>query len=98
MKMTVNQINQYEDIIQELKITLKELEDSQSLNPIVGQCIQEEKREVQQALHKVKMKSFGYCELSGQEIPFEFIKTNPTIQNMEQVNEWLRYGKKTMEY
>jgi RNA polymerase-binding transcription factor DksA len=87
-------VNQYENIIQELELTLKELENSQSENPIVGKCVQEEKKEVQQALRRVKTKSFGYCELSGEEIPFEFIKINPTIQNMDQVNEWLRYGKK----
>ncbi|MBE3568658.1 MAG: hypothetical protein IMW92_00630 [Bacillales bacterium] len=85
----------YEMIYHELKIAYQELMNSRSQKEEVCRYIEQEKKDIVKALKKFESGDFGKCEISGEWIPFEWIKQIPT---METINEWeksfLTYGKK----
>ncbi|UTE75327.1 MULTISPECIES: hypothetical protein [unclassified Rossellomorea] len=85
--------DRYTSIVEELKQSLKELEASQSQHPLIQQYINDEITEVKQALSRVRDNQYGYCELSGQEIPFDYMLMNPTCTTIEAAYEWRRFGK-----
>ncbi|MGM0750356.1 MAG: hypothetical protein ACQET6_00430 [Bacillota bacterium] len=85
--------DRYTSIVQELTTSLKELEASQSQHPLIQQYIDEEITEVKQALDRFRVNQYGFCEMSGEEIPFDFIKMNPTCTSMDDALEWRRFGK-----
>jgi RNA polymerase-binding transcription factor DksA len=89
-KMTYDR---YTSIVQELTTSLKELEASQSQHPLIQQYIDEEITEVKQALNRFRDNQYGYCEMSGEEIPYDFIKMNPTCTSLDDALEWRRFGK-----
>ncbi|WP_064093777.1 hypothetical protein [Rossellomorea aquimaris] len=85
--------DRYTSIVQELTTSLKELEGSQSQHPLIQQYISEEISEVRNALNRVKHNKYGYCELSGEEIPFNYIKMSPTCTSLNEALNWRRFGK-----
>ncbi len=85
--------DQYTSIIQELTTSLKELEASQSKHPLIQQYVNEEISEVKNALKRVKQHKYGLCEISGEQIPFDLIKMNPTCTSLNEALEWRRFGK-----
>ena len=85
--------DRYTSIVQELMTSLKELEASQSQHPLIQQYIDEEITEVKQALNRVRDNQYGYCEMSGQEIPYDYIMMNPTCTTLDDALEWRRFGK-----
>ncbi|KSU62446.1 hypothetical protein AS034_10015 [[Bacillus] enclensis] len=85
--------DRYTSIIQELTASLKELEASRSQHPLIQHFIKEEISDVKHALHLASQDRFGLCEMSGEEIPFDLIKMNPTVTSLREANEWRQYGK-----
>ncbi len=90
MKMTDDQ---YPAIIEELESSLKELESADTSHPIVRKMIEDEIRDVRYALGRADMNSFATCEMSGELIPFELMKMNPTSSTLQEMNDWRKYGK-----
>jgi RNA polymerase-binding transcription factor DksA len=90
IKMTYDR---YTSIIQELTESLKELEASQSQHPLIQHYIDQEISDVRRALQLADQNRYGLCEMSGEEIPFDLIKMNPTLTSLTEANEWKRYGK-----
>ncbi|PFA68976.1 hypothetical protein CN378_05700 [Bacillus sp. AFS015802] len=85
--------DRYTSIVEELMTSLEELEASQSQHPIIQQYIDEEITEVKQALGRVRDNQYGFCERSGEEIPFDYMLMNPTCTTIEDALEWRRFGK-----
>jgi RNA polymerase-binding transcription factor DksA len=85
--------DRYTSIIQELTESLKELEASQSQHPLIQHYIDQEISDVRRALQLADQNRYGLCEMSGEEIPFDLIKMNPTLTSLTEANEWKRYGK-----
>ncbi|XXM73453.1 hypothetical protein ACQ0QQ_06045 [Lysinibacillus sphaericus] len=85
--------DRYTSIIKELTASLKELEASQSQHPLIRHFIDEEISDVKHALHLASQDRFGLCEMSGEEIPFDLIKMNPTVTSLRDAREWRQYGK-----
>ncbi len=85
--------DRYTSIVEELITSLKELEASESQHPLIQQYIDEEITEVKQALMRVRDNQYGFCEMSGEEIPFDFMKMNPTCATLDEALEWRRFGK-----
>ncbi|NQD64818.1 hypothetical protein HP456_02605 [Bacillus haikouensis] len=85
--------DRYTSIIQELTASLEELEASQSQHPLIQHYINQEISDVRHALQLADQNRFGLCEMSGEEIPFDLIKMNPTLTSLTEANEWKRYGK-----
>ncbi|OIU72293.1 hypothetical protein [Rossellomorea aquimaris] len=85
--------DRYTSIIQELTASLKELEASRSQHPLIQHFINEEISDVKHALHLASQDRFGLCEMSGEEIPFDLIKMNPTVTSLREVHDWRQYGK-----
>ncbi|MGG1292436.1 hypothetical protein ABE218_13960 [Bacillus smithii] len=85
----------YEMIYHDLKIAYQELMNSRSQKEEVYRYIEQEKKDIVKALKKFESGDFGKCEISGEWIPFEWIKQIPT---METIDEWekcvLTYGRK----
>ncbi|BCB03282.1 hypothetical protein [Bacillus sp. KH172YL63] len=85
--------DRYTSIVQELILSLKELEASHSQHPLIQQYIDREILEVKQALMRVENHQYGYCERSGEEIPFDFIQMTPTCATLDEALEWRQFGK-----
>ncbi|MGR3763788.1 hypothetical protein [Rossellomorea sp. NS-SX7] len=85
--------DRYTSIIQELTASLKELEASQSQHPLIQHYIHQEISDVKHALHLASQNRYGLCEMSGEEIPFDLIKVNPTLTSITEANDWRQYGK-----
>ncbi|MBN8191535.1 hypothetical protein JI667_05165 [Bacillus sp. NTK074B] len=85
--------DRYTSIVEELKTSLQELEASQSQHPLIQKYIEEEITEVKQALVRFRDNEYGYCEMSGEEIPFDFMLMNPTCTSIQNALDWRRFGK-----
>ncbi|WP_226674305.1 hypothetical protein [Rossellomorea aquimaris] len=85
--------DRYTSIVEELMTSLQELEASQSQHPLIQKYIDEEITEVKQALVRIRDNQFGYCEMSGEEIPFDYMMMNPTCTSIENALDWRRFGK-----
>jgi RNA polymerase-binding transcription factor DksA len=85
----------YEMIYDDLKNAYQELSNSQSQKKEVCRYIEQEKKDILKALKKFETGEFGKCEISGEWIPFEWIKQIPTMQTMDEWEKcFLTYGKK----
>ncbi|MCA1053440.1 hypothetical protein LCM10_00475 [Rossellomorea aquimaris] len=85
--------DRYTSIIQELALSLKELEESQSQHPLIQHYITREISDIKYALQLADQHRYGRCEISGEEIPFDLINMQPTLTSLKEANEWREYGK-----
>ncbi|MCA1059239.1 hypothetical protein LCL96_09835 [Rossellomorea aquimaris] len=85
--------DRYTSIVEELVTSLQELEASQSQHPLVQQYIYDEINDVKQALDRFQDNQYGTCEMSGVEIPFDYMLMNPTCTKIEDALDWRRFGK-----
>ncbi|MCA1062300.1 hypothetical protein QTG56_18540 [Rossellomorea sp. AcN35-11] len=85
--------DRYTFIVEELTTSLKELEASQSQHPLIQKYIDDEITEVKQTLNRIRNNQYGYCEMTGVEIPFDLIKMTPTCTSLDDALDWRRFGK-----
>lgn len=77
-----------EKLYSELRITRKELMASLERvggNPLIRDLIEEELKDVNDTLMKIRSEDFGVCEISGELLPNELLRTVPTLKSKDDV-------------
>lgn len=77
-----------EKLYSELRITRKELMARLEMvggNPIIRHLIEEELSDVNETLMKLRSETFGVCEVSGELLPNELLRTVPTLRSKDDV-------------
>lgn len=77
-----------EKLYSELRITRKELMARLEVsdgNPLIRHWIEEELEDVDKSLIKIQSEDFGVCEVSGEHLPNELLRTVPTLRSKDDV-------------
>ncbi|WP_318504878.1 hypothetical protein [Bacillus sp. T3] len=85
----------------ELRKSSKELQNRLNVNtgsPTLQSLIMEEIQDVENAIQKITLGNYGKCEISGEQIPFDFLKVMPTIKTMEDIDGLHHFYRKPITY
>lgn len=79
---------------EEIEISLKTKQKQDWLTAI----LKEELDDVEIAIKKMDSGSFGQCEVSGELLPIELLKTIPTIKTLRETEKLGRFYRKTINF
>ncbi|MDQ0215053.1 RNA polymerase-binding transcription factor DksA [Oikeobacillus pervagus] len=86
----------FEQIYNQLQEMYEELSDVTSNREEIQVYIDQEKLDIKRALQKIKNGHYGFCENSGQPIPYEWVEQLPTIQTLDDWDQCIQhYGRKS---
>jgi RNA polymerase-binding transcription factor DksA len=88
-----------EKLFLELRQTKSEIENAinrKENNDWLKEILQEELKDVVDALAKIEKGCYGLCEISGELIPLDLLKSIPTVKTKNDLNKLEAYRKKTI--
>lgn len=92
--MKVFEKNLYEEL-RDIEREMKKRLENDLVDDKIKNFVIEELKDVQSTLHKLDCEEFGRCEISGELIPFDLLRTVPTARTMNDFHEIKTFFKKT---
>lgn len=85
----------------ELRISSEELQERLNVNigsTALQSLIIEEIQDIENAMQKIALGNYGKCEISGEQIPCDFLKVMPTIKTMEDIDGIHHFYRKPLSF
>lgn len=79
-----------EKLYSELRTMRKELKESLNsgkCSSVTKPIIEEELKDIEETIKRIEQGSFGFCEMSGELIPFDYLSMVPTIKTIEDIDQ-----------
>lgn len=87
------------DLLQELITIRTELEQSlqeKSSSPLISQYKKEELNDINETIEKIQSGNFGFCEFSGEIMPYSILQMIPTLKSFKDLDEIQKYYCKSL--